>query len=95
MVAPQNTTSLIGQTLAERYRIERLLGEGGMGQVYLAQHVRTGRPLALKLLTPEAARDPENLQRFEREAKALGALGHPNIVGIHDNLPVILMLAAT
>ncbi len=84
MVDPEPASSLIDQVLADRYRIERLLGEGGMGEVYLARHVRTGRPLAVKLLVPEAAREPENLQRFEREARALGALGHPNIVGIHD-----------
>jgi serine/threonine-protein kinase len=84
MIEPANNDTLVGQVLAERYRVERLLGEGGMGQVYLARHVRTGRRLAVKLLAPEAAGEAENVERFEREARALGGLGHPNIVGIHD-----------
>ncbi len=70
--------------LDRRYRIERKLGEGGMGMVYLGVHERTGRKCAVKLLPPEAAQDPGAVQRFEREARVLGALGHPGIVGIHD-----------
>lgn len=81
---PAQAGALVGEILSARYRIEALLGEGGMGEVYLARHERTGRQLAVKLLSWEAAREPENLLRFEREARTLGALGHPNIVGIHD-----------
>lgn len=55
-----------------------------MGQVFLARHLRTGRPLAVKLLGAEAAREPEAVERFEREARVLGSLGLPGIVGIHD-----------
>jgi len=75
---------LIGTVLDNRYRIERKLGEGGMGLVYLGQHVRTGRKCAVKLLPPEAMDDADAVQRFEREGRVLGALGHPGIVGIHD-----------
>ena len=75
---------LIDTVLDHRYRIERPLGQGGMGMVYLGEHVRTGRKCAVKLLPPEAAHDEEAVKRFEREARVLGALGHPGIVGIHD-----------
>ncbi|MFH2008525.1 MAG: protein kinase [bacterium] len=79
-----NADPLIGQVLDSRYQIDRKLGEGGMGCVYLARHVRTGRPCALKLLPAEAALDASSVRRFEREAQVLGALGHPGIVGVHD-----------
>jgi serine/threonine-protein kinase len=73
-----------GQILGDRYRLERKLGQGGMGQVYLARHLRTGRPCAVKLLSPETASRREAILRFQQEAQVLGALGHPGIVGIHD-----------
>jgi len=75
---------IIGTVLDRRYRIERLIGEGGMGLVYLGEHVRTGRKCAVKLLPPEALGDVAAVQRFEREARVLGGLGHPGIVGVHD-----------
>ncbi len=75
---------LLGAVLENRYRIERKLGQGGMGMVYLGEHVRTGRRCAVKLLPPEATHDAEAVKRFEREARVLGTLGHPGIVGIHD-----------
>jgi protein kinase-like protein len=75
---------LIGTVLDNRYRIERKLGEGGMGLVYLGQHMRTGRKCAVKLLPPDAMDDIDAVQRFEREGRILGGLGHPGIVGIHD-----------
>ncbi len=75
---------IIGTVLDRRYRIERLLGEGGMGLVYLGEHMRTGRKCAVKLLPPEASDDVAAVQRFEREARVLGGLGHPGIVGVHD-----------
>jgi serine/threonine protein kinase/Tfp pilus assembly protein PilF len=66
------------------YVIKRLLGEGGMGQVYLAQDVRLDRLVALKLLPEQFTVDAERVRRFEFEARAASALNHPNIVTIHE-----------
>jgi predicted Ser/Thr protein kinase len=66
------------------YRIERLIGKGGMGAVYLATHVHLERRVALKVLPENLAKDPEFVQRFRREAVALARLQHPNIVAVHD-----------
>jgi eukaryotic-like serine/threonine-protein kinase len=65
------------------YDIRALLGEGGMGQVYLAHDARLGRDVAIKVLSPDVARDAEHLARFEREARTVAALNHPGIVTIH------------
>jgi serine/threonine protein kinase/tetratricopeptide (TPR) repeat protein len=72
-----------GDVLAH-YRVVSPLGSGGMGQVYLAEDVRLGRKLALKVLSPHALRDPERLRRFEREARTISSLNHPNILTIYD-----------
>lgn len=66
------------------YRIVRALGAGGMGEVFLAEDSRLRRRVALKILPQRLAADPAYLQRFEREAKALAALNHPNIVTIYS-----------
>ncbi len=71
-----------GTTLGS-YRLEKLLGEGGMGEVYVAEDTKLGRTVALKILRPEVVADPEHRSRFEREAKALAALKHPGIVTIY------------
>ena len=71
-----------GTTLGT-YRLEKLLGEGGMGEVYVAVDEKLGRTVALKILRPEVVADPEHRARFEREAKALAALNHPGIVTIY------------
>ncbi len=76
--------TLVGRTLGDTYRVERELGSGGMGAVFVAVHVRTGRRYAVKVLLPEVAARREALARFQREAEAIGALGHAHIVAIHD-----------
>jgi serine/threonine protein kinase/tetratricopeptide (TPR) repeat protein len=74
---------VIGQRLAH-YEIVDSLGKGGMGEVYRARDTRLERDVALKLLPADAAKSPELLERFLREAKALAALDHPNIVSVHS-----------
>jgi len=74
----------IGQVLDEKYRLERLLGRGGMGAVYLASHLGTERYVALKLITPQFMRNEEFVARFKREARAAGRLRHPNVVDVTD-----------
>ena len=74
---------MIGRTLAH-YRIASALGAGGMGEVYRAIDTKLGRAVALKVLPPAMARNPERLARFEREARAVAALNHPHIVTLHS-----------
>src|SRR5258706_2122292 len=74
---------LIGQTVGN-YLVTQKLGEGGMGSVYLAEHPTIGKKVALKVLHSEFSSNPEVAQRFFTEAKAVNAIGHPNIVDIVD-----------
>src|SRR5205807_10416018 len=66
------------------YEIVAPLGAGGMGEVYRARDTRLGREVAVKVLPEAFARDPDRRARFEREARAVAALSHPNILAIHD-----------
>ena len=82
MMADSTPVLTIGQTLAH-YQIKSQLGKGGMGEVYLAHDGKLGRDVAVKTLPPEFARDPERVARFNREAKLLASLNHPNIAAIY------------
>src|SRR5262245_38423694 len=66
------------------YEVGSSIGAGGMGEVYRARDPRLGRDVAIKMLPPAFATDPDRLQRFEQEARAAAALNHPNILGVHD-----------
>ena len=73
-----------GTLIAERYRIMSVLGEGGMGIVYLAEHVHMRKRVAIKVLLPQWTSTPEVVARFEREAVAAGAISHPNVAAATD-----------
>ncbi len=66
------------------YRLKGVLGRGGMGEVYLAEHVRMGQRVALKLILPEHRERPEAVQRFHNEARALAKVSHPGVVAVFD-----------
>ncbi|MEI6852999.1 MAG: serine/threonine protein kinase [Bacteroidota bacterium] len=74
---------MIGQQILS-YRIEKLIGEGGMGNVYLGVHTHIGRKVAIKALNPNLAKNPELKERFKNEASTLSQLHHPNIVSLFD-----------
>ena len=74
---------MIGQSIGN-YRVTRLLGEGGMGMVYLAEHPTLGRRAAVKVLHPDLVASHEMIQRFFNEARAANAIGHPGIVEVSD-----------
>jgi serine/threonine protein kinase len=74
----------VGEVLDDKYRLEHLLGHGGMGAVYLATHLGTERYVALKLISPQFMRNNEFVERFKREARAAGRLRHPNVVDVTD-----------
>ena len=73
---------MIGKTLAH-YEITSLIGKGGMGEVYQAKDLKLGRDVAIKVLPEEFAKDADRVARFQREAKLLASLNHPNIASIY------------
>jgi len=77
--------ALIGTTIADRYHILSIIGRGGMGVVYKARQIQVDRFVAVKMLHAHVAADPQGLKRFQHEAKACGALQHPNLVQVHDS----------
>jgi serine/threonine-protein kinase len=83
------------QVVAGRYAVERELGRGGMGIVYLAQDLALERPVAIKLLAPALASDARSRDRFLREARAAARLSHPHIISIHaveDHGPIVFFV---
>src|SRR5436853_2603792 len=89
--------ALIGRTLQAKYRIEELLGSGGMCDVYRGTHIHMGKQVAIKILKPHLAVDPAIARRFEQEARAASRIHHPNAINVMDygigegNAPFIVM----
>ena len=78
------SADLVGSVVADRYLILQTLGEGGMGRVYLAEHVRMGRKCALKVMNPRMASDPDAISRFNREAANACKISHPHVAAVYD-----------
>ena len=74
----------VGVTLSGRYRLQRLIATGGMGQVWEAVDSRLGRRVAVKVLKSEYSSDPEFVERFRAEARTVAMLNHPGIAAVHD-----------
>lgn len=88
--------SIIGKVVEEKYEVESLIGEGGIGNVYKAKHQHLGKPVALKFLAPELVKDKKAVERFHNEAKITCNLSHANIVtvreyGIAEDNPYLIM----
>ena len=75
---------LIGRVLDGRYKVEAVLGEGGMGLVYRAKHAVLNKPLAIKVLRAEVSKDAEVMSRFQQEAQSASAIGNHHIIEISD-----------
>jgi serine/threonine protein kinase len=75
---------LLGKTIGGKYVVRSVLGEGGMGTVFEAEHLTIGRSVAVKVLHPNQARKKDAVRRFHQEARAAGAIGHPNICEVYD-----------
>src|SRR5262245_12907564 len=84
MTEPAGVDPLLGMVIDQKYRLEELLGEGGVGQVYRAQNVLLGRAVAIKLLKPEFAQSEDFRTRFLREARAANLVRHPHVVDVLD-----------
>ena len=82
--AASGSTDLVGSIVADRYHIMKKLGEGGMGQVYLAEHVKMGRKSALKVMHPGMKADVDAISRFNREAANASRIAHPNVAAVYD-----------
>jgi serine/threonine protein kinase len=78
------TRDLLGKTIGGKYVVRSVLGEGGMGAVFEAEHLTIGRSVAVKVLHPSQARKKDAVRRFHQEARAAGAIGHPNICEVYD-----------
>jgi eukaryotic-like serine/threonine-protein kinase len=83
LLVDEPSESLVGRSIGH-YRIERKLGQGGMGEVFSAYDSRLDRSVALKILPEHSMRDPDRVRRFKQEARAASSLNHPNIITIYD-----------
>ncbi|HVA57349.1 MAG: serine/threonine-protein kinase [Gemmatimonadaceae bacterium] len=81
---PGGDHDLVGSVIADRYRVLRKLGEGGMGRVYLAEHVRMGRKSAVKVMNPGLGHDADAITRFNREASNASRISHPHVAAVYD-----------
>ena len=81
---PKGTDSLIDRVLADRYHILKRIGEGGMGRVYLGEHVKMNRQCAIKVMSPALVNDAESAARFAREASNAARIIHPNVAAVFD-----------
>ncbi|MGM0577563.1 MAG: protein kinase domain-containing protein [Myxococcota bacterium] len=81
---PDRQDPLVGTVFDERYRVDAVLGRGGMGAVYRAVQLAVNRPVALKVLRPELAQELKEVARFQQEARAVAALNHPNTIRLFD-----------
>jgi serine/threonine-protein kinase len=84
LVVSGQAASLIGTVLADRYLVHERLGEGGMGEVYLAEHIRIKRKVAVKLMRSWMVGDPVAVSRFHREAENASQISHPNVAQVYD-----------
>ncbi|MEP6619486.1 MAG: serine/threonine-protein kinase [bacterium] len=81
---PKGTDTLVGRVLADRYHILKKIGEGGMGRVYLGEHVKMNRQCAIKVMSPALVNDHESAARFAREASNAARIIHPNVAAVFD-----------
>jgi len=81
---PGGAASLIGTVVGGRYKLERVIGEGGMSAVYAGEHVHMHKPVAVKVLSPEMSKSSEAVERFHREAMAASRIDHPNVAAATD-----------
>ena len=77
-------TEIIGSVVADRFHIIKKLGEGGMGAVYLGEHVKMGRKSAIKVMAQAMSQDADSIARFNREAENAARINHPNVCAIYD-----------
>ncbi len=81
---PKGSDSLVGRVLADRYHILKRIGEGGMGRVYLGEHVKMNRQCAIKVMSPALVNDHDSAARFAREASSAARIIHPNVAAVFD-----------